>query len=79
MLKYLEDKQKAINGLPKLVPPNEKVSFKYQIKPPSYNIENSKNDIDKDININNNEKSNGNEINDNKIVLNDNINSINND
>ena len=78
MLKYLEDKQKAINGLPKLVPPNEKVSFKYQIKPPSYNIENSKNDIDKDININNNEKSNGNEINDNKIVLNDNINSINN-
>ena len=41
MLKYLEDKQKAINGLPKLVAPNEKVSFKYDIKPPDYNNDNN--------------------------------------
>ena len=86
MLKYLEDKQKAINGLPKLVPPNEKVSFKYDIKPPDYNNNNIDNNI-KNNNINNiNNINNSNNINlnnednqdkdkDNNNIINNSINS----
>ena len=87
MLKYLEDKQKAINGLPKLVPPNEKVSFKYEIKPPNYGnvesglnnnkineINNSNNSINKKGKVLDNE--NNNIINDNNNSINNNINDI---
>ena len=47
MLKYLEDKQKAINDLPKLVPPHQKVNFDYDnIKAPNYkNLGNNQNKI----------------------------------
>ena len=47
MLKYLEDKHKAINDLPKLVPPHQKVNFDYDnIKAPNYkNLGNNQNKI----------------------------------
>ena len=61
MLKYLEDKQKAINGLPKLVRPNEKVSFKYEIQPPNYNNDKNINNIN-NINGSNNINNNNDEI-----------------
>jgi hypothetical protein len=83
MLKYLEDKQKAINGLPKLVSPNEKVSFKYEIKPPDYNNDNNinnENNINKNSNSISNNNINNNNINDNNNINNNSINknSINN-
>ena len=68
MLKYLEEKQKAINGLPKLVRPAEKVSFKYEIQPQNYNIENNKNNINENDNNINNENNSGNKINENNII-----------
>ena len=78
MIKYLQEKQKAINGLPKLVPPSEKVSFKYQIKPPDYANENN-NSYNNDINnINNNiANSNNNISNSNNNIVNSNNNIIN--
>ena len=75
MLKYLEDKQKAINGLPKLVAPNEKVTFNYEIKPPNYdniNNANNKNNINDDNNVNNDEN---NKINDDNNIINNNNNN----
>ena len=72
MLKYLEDKQKAINGLPKLVAPNEKVSFKYEIKPPNYDNENNKNSINK---INDSNNQNINNINNDDIKEENNLNN----
>ena len=75
MLKYLEDKQKAINGLPKLVAPNEKVSFKYDIKPPDYNNDNNINNqniINKNSNSINNNNINNNIINNNNSINNNN-------
>ena len=95
MIQYLEDKQKAINGLPKLVPPNQKVNFNYdEIKSPNFkNLNNNKNNINNYINtsssqvnnINNNTTSINNENNinqkndDNIKDINFNENNINND
>ena len=78
MIKYLQDKQKAINGLPKLVEPYEKVKFNYKIQPPNYNNDNNNdiNNINNDINnnISNNDNNNrqkdivnSNNINDNNL------------
>ena len=36
MIQYLEDKQKAINGLPQMVPPYQKVNFDYDVTPSPY-------------------------------------------
>ena len=71
MLKYLQDKQKAINGLPKLLAPNEKVSFKYEIQPPNYD---NANNINNNNNINVNDDDENNKINDdeNNIMKNSN-------
>ena len=78
MIKYLQEKQKAINGLPKLVPPSEKVSFKYQIKPPDYANENNKSYNNDYNNINNNiSNSNNNIPNSNNNIVNSNNNIIN--
>ena len=73
MLKYLEDKQKAINDLPKLVPPYQKVNFNYDdIKAPNYkNLGNNKNKI-------NNYNDNGNELINNINTNSNNINTNNN-
>ena len=62
MLKYLEDKQKAINGLPKLVPPNQKVNFNYNdIKVPNYkNLNNNQNKINNYLNTQNTNNINNN-------------------
>ena len=95
MIQYLEDKQKAMNGLPKLVPPNQKVNFNYdEIKSPNFkNLNNNKNNINNYINtsssqvnnINNNTTSINNENNinqkndDNIKDINFNENNINND
>ena len=61
MIQYLEDKQKAINGLPQMVPPYQKVNFDYDdIKVPNFkNLNNN--------NINNNRQINNNNIMNNKI------------
>jgi hypothetical protein len=61
MIQYLEDKQKAINGLPQMVPPYQKVNFDYDdIKIPNFkNLNNN--------NINNNRQINNNNIMNNKI------------
>ena len=60
MIQYLEDKQKAINGLPQMVPPYQKVNFDYDdIKVPNFkNLNNN--------NINNNRQINNNNIMNNK-------------
>ena len=70
MLKYLEDKQKAINGLPKLVPPNQKVNFNYDdIKVPNFkNLNNNPNKM-------NNYSNNQNVTNINNSIKTSNINS----
>ena len=79
MLKYLEEKQRAINGLPKLVPPNEKVSFKYEIQPPNYDNDNNidNNNINNNNINNDNNKNNINNINDDDNIINNN--NLNND
>ena len=70
MLKYLEDKQKAINGLPKMVPAYQKVNFNYDVEAPNFkNINNNKGDY----NDNNFISSENKEINN----VNNNINSKN--
>ena len=60
MIQYLEDKQKAINRLPQMVPPYQKVNFDYDdIKVPNFkNLNNN--------NINNNRQINNNNIMNNK-------------
>ena len=78
MLKYLEEKQRAINGLPKLVPPNEKVSFKYEIQPPNYDNDNNINNNNINNINNDNNKNNINNINDDDNIINNN-NNLNND
>ena len=88
MLKYLEEKQKAINGLPQMVPPHQKVHFNYDdIKAPNFknlnnNIDNNKNSEISNKNINNNNNNisqiNNNKINNKKDDINNNISSSNN-
>ena len=59
MLKYLEEKQKAINGLPQMVPPHQKVNFNYDdIKAPNFKNLNNNNKY-----INNNYINSNSEIN----------------
>ncbi len=82
MLKYLEEKQKAINDLPKLVPPYQKVKFNYDdIKQPNFKNLNNNSKINNYMN-----KSNGNlnninnnisENNNNKIIMNSQVESNN--
>ena len=64
MIQYLEDKQKAINGLPQMVQPYQKVNFNYDdIKAPNFkNLNNNKNNV----NINREKFNNNDIINNNK-------------
>ena len=74
MLKYLEEKQKAINGLPQMVPPHQKVNFNYDdIKAPNFKNLNNNNKY-----INNNYINTNSEIN-NKSNIIDSNNNINNE
>ena len=77
MLKYLEEKQKAINGLPQMVPPHQKVNFNYDdIKAPNFkNLNNNNNNKY----INNNYINTNSEINNkSNIIDSNNINNKNN-
>ena len=77
MLKYLEDKRNAINNLPKLVAPSEKVYFKYNLKDPNkdannvnskINLDDNKNNIQNSNNIDNDINTNSNPITENKNI-----------
>ena len=71
MIQYLEDKQKAINGLPQMVPPYQKVNFDYDdIKVPNFKNLNNNNNINSNRQINNNNIMN-NKNNDKNIKDND--------
>ena len=62
MIQYLEDKQKAINGLPQMVPPYQKVNFDFD----DLTVPNFKN-LDNNNHINSNRQINNNNIMNNKI------------
>ena len=65
MLKYLEEKQKAINGLPQMVPPHQKVNFNYDdIKAPNFKNLNNNNKY-----INNNYINTNSEINNKSNII----------
>ena len=79
MIQYLEDKQKAINGLPQMVPPYQKVNFDYDdIKVPNFkNLNNNNINNNRQINNNNimNNKNNDKNIKDNDFKQNINFNN----
>ena len=79
MLKYLEEKQKAINGLPQMVPPHQKVNFNYDdIKAPNFkNLNNNNNNNNKYINNNSNSEINNKSNNIDSNNLNNENNNIN--